>query len=160
MLEPPNGRAAKRKGHRGASSHLTPPASPQAQGQWQLPSQVGKGFAPQPVLWPSGPFSTRPPNPHLLPPYQIAWASFINARLLGGGGAAFFRYLLRDSHSWGRAPLTQVGDCGECRAEDKARQECAGAPSCAFSPDKMERGWGGAERELAREKAAAPLMYF
>lgn len=42
----------------------------------------------------------------------------------------------------------------------KLGKSIAEALACAFSPDKMERGWG-AERELAREKAAAPhLMYF
>lgn len=45
--------------------------------------------------------------------------------------------------------------CGQSRARVWQKRL-----ACAFSPDKMERGWG-VERELAREKAAAPhLMYF
>lgn len=47
--------------------HLAPAGYPQAPGQWQLPSQVGKGFAPQAVLSPSGPFSTRRPPICFLP---------------------------------------------------------------------------------------------
>lgn len=74
------------------------------------------------------------PHPHLLLPYQITGASFINAELLAGGGC------------------NPAGICDRgCRAKkwavlgskvrDKAT-ECGHSSGLCFLPDKMEKGWG------------------
>lgn len=72
-------------------------------------------------------------------------------------------YLLRDLHAWGmgcseRGPPER--GCG-WRLRTKLCKSVAAALACAFSPDKMEKTWGGEGGKRTSEKAAAPhLMYF